>query len=297
MKICPNCQNEYDDIAGFCTECGIQLVEAQIITEEENDFGTSVKYCVNCGNQLAETADFCSRCGNSVKDNSIKSSSSIPININDYIDKVKANKTVIGFVSVLKSYLKNPVAELENISKAGDVVTTLIFTALLLISIIVYFLCFVGKLSDEYYGSFQKIAEMCVLSGVLIALFFVLVPAIVTFAVAKINHKQCAIKGMLSVSAVNTIYLVPLFVIAGLSAYISIELSLILFAVVIVIKAFLSISMLNNFAGNILESVKILFSSVGIAIALDAVAILICGSILSSALENIIYDLIYSFIW
>lgn len=296
MKMCPNCQKEYGDISAFCAVCGSQLTTVQAPVEEPQVVAPTVKYCIGCGNQLDINAAFCPACGtpvNSVNGAPVKSS----INVNDYINKIKTNKNVTGFVGTLKKYIKNPVAELENISKAGDVVTTLIFTALLLISIIVYFLCFVGKLSDEYYGSFQKIAEMCVLSGVLIALFFVLVPAIVTFAVAKINHKQCAIKGMLSVSAVNTIYLVPLFVIAGLSAYISIELSLILFAVVIVIKAFLSISMLNNFAGNILESVKILFSSVGIAIALDAVAILICGSILSSALENIIYDLIYSFIW
>lgn len=296
MKICHNCQKEYGDISAFCAVCGSQLTTVQAPVEEPQVVAPTVKYCIGCGNQLDINAAFCPACGtpvNSVNGAPVKSS----INVNDYINKIKTNKNVTGFVGTLKKYIKNPVAELENISKAGDVVTTLIFTALLLISIIVYFLCFVGKLSDEYYGSFQEIAEMCVLSGVLIALFFVLVPAIVTFAVAKINHKQCAIKGMLSVSAVNTIYLVPLFVIAGLSAYISIELSLILFAVVIVIKAFLSISMLNNFAGNILESVKILFSSVGIAIALDAVAILICGSILSSALENIIYDLIYSFIW
>lgn len=296
MKICHNCQKEYGDISAFCAVCGSQLTTVQAPVEEPQGVAPTVKYCIGCGNQLDINAAFCPACGtpvNSVNGAPVKSS----INVNDYINKIKTNKNVTGFVGTLKKYIKNPVAELENISKAGDVVTTLIFTALLLISIIVYFLCFVGKLSDEFYGSFQKIAEMCVLSGVLIALFFVLVPAIVTFAVAKINHKQCAIKGMLSVSAVNTIYLVPLFVIAGLSAYISIELSLILFAVVIVIKAFLSISMLNNFAGNILESVKILFSSVGIAIALDAVAILICGSILSSALENIIYDLIYSFIW
>lgn len=296
MKMCPNCQKEYGDISAFCAVCGSQLTTVQAPVEEPQVVAPTVKYCIGCGNQLDINAAFCPACGtpvNSVNGAPVKSS----INVNDYINKIKTNKNVTGFVGTLKKYIKNPVAELENISKAGDVVTTLIFTALLLISIIVYFLCFVGKLSDEFYGSFQKAAEMCVLSGVLIALFFVLVPAIVTFAVAKINHKQCAIKGMLSVSAVNTIYLVPLFVIAGLSAYISIELSLILFAVVIVIKAFLSISMLNNFAGNILESVKILFSSVGIAIALDAVAILICGSILSSALENIIYDLIYSFIW
>lgn len=296
MKICHNCQKEYGDISAFCAVCGSQLTTVQAPVEEPQVVAPTVKYCIGCGNQLDINAAFCPACGtpvNSVNGAPVKSS----INVNDYINKIKTNKNVNGFIGILKKYIKNPVAELENISKAGDVVTTLIFTALLLISIIVYFLCFVGKLSDEYYGSFQKAAEMCVLSGVLIALFFVLVPAIVTFAVAKINHKQCAIKGMLSVSAVNTIYLVPLFVIAGLSAYISIELSLILFAVVIVIKAFLSISMLNNFAGNILESVKILFSSVGIAIALDAVAILICGSILSSALENIIYDLIYSFIW
>lgn len=295
MKICPNCQKEYDDIASFCTECGVQLVELQFI-EEQKDVETFEKYCMNCGNQLTETAVFCPACGTPAKavNNGAVNTN---INVNDYINKIKTNKNVTGFVDMMKKYFANPASALNKAVTEGNVSTTIISSVALLISIIIFFLCFVGKINSEFYGGFEEMLGLGMIVAVFMAVFFVLVPAVTTFAAVKLNGKEYDFKGILLASSVNTLYLVPAFILSGLISFASLEAGIVLFVIAVIMKIFLSISMLNSFAGNILESVKTLWASIGIATILNAIAIAICGSILGDVLENIIYDLIYSFMW
>ena len=49
MKKCPNCNAVYPDEAVFCSNCGTQLMHANI--------------CPECGNELPENAKFCPKCG------------------------------------------------------------------------------------------------------------------------------------------------------------------------------------------------------------------------------------------
>lgn len=52
MKICPNCQLEYDEKYEFCHQCGSKL---QI--KEDRSF------CHHCGKKIVTDGDFCPYCG------------------------------------------------------------------------------------------------------------------------------------------------------------------------------------------------------------------------------------------
>lgn len=295
MKMCPNCQKEYGDISAFCAVCGSQLTTVQAPVEELQVVAPTVKYCIGCGNQLDINAAFCPACGtpvNSVNGAPVKSS----INVNDYINKIKTNKNVSGFIGILKKYIKNPAEALNEAVNEGNIATTAISSVALLISIIILFLCFCIKVNEEFYVG-QAIFNLCMIVAVFMALSFVIIPTVTTFAAVKLNGKEYNFKGVLSASAVSTLYLVPFFVVSGLISFVSLEVGFVLFAVTVIVKIFLSVSMLNVVAGNILESVKTLWASVGIATVFNSIVISICGSILGDLLEEIVYDLIFGSLW
>lgn len=292
MKICPNCKKEYGDTSAFCVVCGSQLASVQVPVEEPQIATPTVKYCSGCGNQLDVNAAFCPACGTPA--NSVNGKPSI--NVNDYINKIKTNKNVTGFVGTLKKYLKNPAEALNEAVNEGNIATTVISSVALLISIIIFFMCFYYRVNEEFYLG-QTMFNLCMVVAVFMALSFMLIPAITTFAAVKLNGKEHSFKGVLSASAVSTLYLVPLFVVSGLISFVSFEAGMVLFAVTVIAKIFLSISTLNIVAGNILNSVKTLWASVGIATVLNAIVISICGSILGDLLEEIIYDLIFGSLW
>lgn len=295
MKICPNCKKEYDDNFAFCVDCGIPLEDVKILIEEPQDETPTVKYCMRCGKQLNTNAAFCSACG--APANSTNSVSAKPvINVNDYINKIKTNKNVTGFIGTLKKYIKNPAEALNETANEGNIATTVISSVALLISIIIFFMCFYYRINEEFYLG-QTMFNLCMVVAVFMALAFVLIPALTTFAAVKLSGKDYNFKRTVSAAAVNTLYLVPFFIVSGLISFVSFEAGIVLFAVTVIVKVFLSISELNIVAGNILNSVKTLWASVGIATVLNAIVISICGSILADLLEEIIYDLIFGSLW
>lgn len=295
MKICPNCQKEYDNAFGFCVDCGMPLENANISIEETQEEMSAAKYCMHCGKQLNINAAFCSGCGTPA--NSTDRVSAKPaINVNDYINKIKTNKNVTGFIGTLKKYIKNPAEALNEVVNEGNIATTVISSVALLISIIIFFMCFYYRINEEFYLG-QTMFNLCMVVAVFMALSFVLIPATTTLAAVKLNGKEHSFKGVLSASAVSTLYLVPFFIASGLISFVSFEAGIVLFVVTVIAKIFLSISTLNIVAGNILNSVKTLWASLGIATILNAIVISICGSILGDLLEEIIYDLIFGSLW
>jgi len=75
MKICPNCQKEYDDSMAFCVECGSHLADFQPVVEEPKLTYAKTqlledepRFCLNCGNQLDDDSVFCTACGTKIVD-------------------------------------------------------------------------------------------------------------------------------------------------------------------------------------------------------------------------------------
>ena len=67
MKVCPNCNAEYEDEMSFCFRCGEKLhqkVEHIETVVEQDDIGQV--YCPYCGHKIDEDADFCSFCGGDI---------------------------------------------------------------------------------------------------------------------------------------------------------------------------------------------------------------------------------------
>lgn len=296
MKICPNCKKEYADTLGFCARCGSQLVDVQPIVEETTPVVPTTRFCMRCGNKINDSAAFCTACGTPV--NAASGPSVKPnINVNDYINKIKANKNVTGFVETLKKYIKNPAEALNDLVKDGDVVAIAVPVVALFVSLSVFFLCLLSQVFYFEYG-----LELGLSVSTVMTLAFVLIPALTTFVAAKMNGKDYDIKGILSAASMNVCYLVPIFVLAGLVSLIEfwdfgLVAGIIVFVVGVFVKIFLSVSMLNQIAGNILGSVQSFWIPTGIATVLNAIVIGICGSILGNIIENILEELFYSSLW
>ena len=80
MKICPNCQIEYEDKFAFCHQCGSKLQEIN----EQN-------FCPYCGNKVETEGDFCPFCGNSFNENNSVTMSA-PV-VDNYYNPVNNSKS------------------------------------------------------------------------------------------------------------------------------------------------------------------------------------------------------------
>lgn len=78
MKICSNCNLEYEDKFTFCRQCGSKLQE--II--EHN-------FCPYCGNRIEKEDAFCPYCGNSVKEEATNDINKTNENVGKDIQKIR----------------------------------------------------------------------------------------------------------------------------------------------------------------------------------------------------------------
>ena len=73
MKICSNCNLEYEDKFAFCHKCGSKL---QVKIDQS--------FCPYCGNSIETDGEFCPFCGNTLKDDETSDgkglNSSVPVN-------------------------------------------------------------------------------------------------------------------------------------------------------------------------------------------------------------------------
>lgn len=299
MKICPNCQKEYDNALAFCAGCGSQLVDAQPIVEEQQPVVTAIKFCMHCGNKMNSNSAFCAACGtpvNAVTVQSVNSTAVRPnINVNEYIDKIKSNEMVMGFVDTLKTYVFNPAEALKDVAKNGDVVAIAAPTVALLLSLLIFFVSVIAQALDDFEEGFGISIPVALIT----TLSFILIPSVTTFVATKMNGKEYDFKGILSVSSINMCYLVPIFVLAGVVSWIEfwdfgLAAGLIVFVIGIFVKVFLSISMLNQLADNILASVKTFWIPTAIATVINLIVVAICGSILAEIIEEVINEFLFS---
>ncbi len=298
MKFCPNCQKEYDDAFAFCADCGCQLADVQPVVEPQPVIPAS-RFCMRCGNKINDGAAFCAACGtpvNAVNMQSVNNTAVRPnINVNEYIDKIKSNEKVMGFVDTLKAYVFNPAKTLDDLSNNGDVVSIAASTGALFLSLLIFFVSVIAQALEDFGEGFG----ISIPVALVMTLSFVLIPSVTTFVAAKINGKEYGFKETLSASSMNMCYLVPVFLLAGVVSWIAfwdfgLAAGLIVFVVGIFVKVFLSISMLNQLAGNILESVKTFWIPTSIATVINLIVVAICGSILAEIIEDVIEEFLFS---
>mgnify|MGYP003294155583 CR=1 FL=1 len=299
MKICPNCQKEYDNALAFCAECGSQLVDVQLIVEEQQPVVPAIKFCMHCGNKMNSNSAFCAACGtpvNAVNVQSVNNTAVKPsINVNEYIDKIKNNETVMGFLDTLKTYVFNPAEALKAVAKNGDILAIAAPTVALFLSLLVFFVSVIAQALDD----FEEGLGISIPVALITTLSFILIPSVTTFVVTKMNGKEYDFKGILSASSINMCYLVPIFVLAGVVSWIEfwdfgLAAGLFVFVIGIFVKVFLSISMLNQLADNILKSVKTFWIPTAIATVINLIVVAICGSILAEIIEEVINEFLFS---
>lgn len=299
MKVCPNCQKEYDNTFAFCAECGSQLVDVQPNVEEQQPVVPAIKFCMHCGNKNNAGSAFCAACGtpvNAVNIQPVNNTAVKPnINVNEYIDIIKNNETVMGFVETLKIYVFNPAEALKDVAKNSDIVAIVAPTVALLLSLLIFFVSVTAQALDDFGEGFG----ISIPVALVMTLSFILIPSVTTFVAAKMNRKEYDFKGILSAASMNMCYLVPVFVLAGVVSWIAfwdfgLAASLIVFVVAIFVKVFLSISMLNQLAGNILESVITFWIPTAIATVINLIVVAICGSILAEIIEEVINEFLFS---
>lgn len=67
MKICLNCNREFDDEKQYCDVCGSEL--NQNVEEEKDDISQfaeeTVSFCVYCGGEVEKDGSYCKKCGRS----------------------------------------------------------------------------------------------------------------------------------------------------------------------------------------------------------------------------------------
>lgn len=299
MKICPNCQKEYDNAHGFCPECGSQLVDVQPIVEEQQPVVPAIKFCMHCGNKMNSNSAFCAACGtpvNAVNVQSVNNTVVKPsINVNEYIDKIKNNETVMGFVDTLKTYVFNPAEALKDVAKNGDILAIAAPTVALLLSLLVFFVSIIAQALDD----FEEGLGISIPVALITTISFILIPSVTTFVATKMNGKEYNFMGIVSAASMNMCYLVPIFILAGVTSWIEfwdfgLAAGLIVFVIGIFVKVFLSISMLNQLADNILMSVKKFWIPTAIATVINLIVVAICGSILADIIEEVISELLFS---
>lgn len=299
MKVCPNCQKEYDNTFAFCAECGSQLVDVQPNVEEQQPVAPSIKFCMHCGNKMNSNSAFCAACGtpvNAVNVQSVNNTAVKPsINVNEYIDKIKSNETVMGFVDSLKNYVFNPAEALKDVALNGDVVAIAAPTVALLLSLLVFFVSIIAQALDD----FEEGLGISIPVALITTISFILIPSVTTFVATKMNGKEYNFMGIVSAASMNMCYLVPIFILAGVTSWIEfwdfgLAAGLIVFVIGIFVKVFLSISMLNQLADNILKSVKNFWIPTAIATVINLIVVAICGSILAEIIEEVINEFLFS---
>ena len=65
MVKCTVCNNDVDDNAEFCPNCGTKVEQMATANEVENQTVASqnTKFCTNCGDQIDVNAVICPKCG------------------------------------------------------------------------------------------------------------------------------------------------------------------------------------------------------------------------------------------
>lgn len=152
MKICPDCQKEFNDKEKFCSDCGVELKIKPV-------------FCTKCGGKIEEGQEICPHCGAKIEK---KFSTELVGKAANKIGKVVSDKAgeILSEenISSIRSHARDAVDTIRDInSNSGqNVISKIKSTSLPIIAIITVAFLFIGYNIYGYYSSPEKQVEAIV---------------------------------------------------------------------------------------------------------------------------------------
>lgn len=301
MKICPTCNNSFDEDASFCPSCGERLTDVQ-------DDQPTVNYCKGCGNAISNGSAFCPVCGTKVDENLDYESRQPYQNLVNtgyapngsrpvYYPPVykQPNPKIESFKNNLKLIFTNPGQAIDNELDDSNIFTALISGGMLLVSFVIMFLCLASKADSEFYV--DELYGLGIIAAILCTVFFMLIPSATAFISLKLNNAPKNFVGALSANGLKTVYISAFLIISGFSVFISIKIFAFMLLLTGMMNTFLSVSYINRVSGNTLNSAKSLWSTYAVYAVLKIIATAIVYAVISSVIQNLIYGVVQNLFW
>ena len=250
MKYCPVCKQEYPDDSGFCGICGVKLepvapkAPEPVVLKKEPVAPQPVTVqptCQHCGNPLQANAAFCPVCGAPTGQWAPVGPSVAPKN-----DAFSQGANAFG--TALKDFFTNPAKAFEDFLKSTSQLPPIISTVITVVAFLIFALCLCGKFSMEFYAD-DNIFGSGFLFGCFGGVLALAVPMLVTFIASKLASKSVPFSAIASAHAVAMLPVAALLIIAGISAFISLQVAIFWILVAVIVKFVLSISVTNHMIG------------------------------------------------
>lgn len=295
MKYCPICKQEYPDDSGFCGVCGVKLepvapkAPEPVVLKKEPVAPQPVTVqstCQNCGNPLQPNAAFCPACGAPTGQGAPVTPTAAPKN-----DAFSQGAN--AFAAVLKDFFTNPAKAFEDLLKSMSQLPAIISAVITVVTFLIFALCLCGKFSTEFYAD-DNIYGSGFLFGCIGGVLAIAVPMTVTFIATKLAGKNVSFSTIASAHSVAMLPVAALLIVAGISAFISLQIVIFWILVAMVVKFVLSISVTNHIIGGIFVSPKTLWGTVGVTAVIKSIELAFLFTLAKGILENMLSSLLWS---
>lgn len=295
MKYCPVCKQEYPDDSGFCGICGVKLepvapkAPEPVVLKKEPVAPQPVTVqptCQHCGNPLQANAAFCPVCGAPTGQWAPVGPSVAPKN-----DAFSQGANAFG--TALKDFFTNPAKAFEDFLKSTSLLPAIISAVITVVAFLIFALCLCGKFSMEFYAD-DNIFGSGFLFGCFGGVLALAVPMLVTFIASKLASKSVPFSAIASAHAVAMLPVAALLIIAGISAFISLQVAIFWILVAVIVKFVLSISVTNHMIGGIFASPKTLWGTAGITVVIKCIELGLLFAFAKGVLEDMLYNLLWS---
>lgn len=212
MKICPNCNIEYNDDVSFCGHCGSPLVQ-----KIENPF------CPYCGKQLDNEYSFCPYCGKSITSIAeISTQQQIKVNkVYGVIKQSNQQQENNTYIPIPKKQINNSETHVQNKRLSGG---KLVLTIILILVGLVASLIPSSPIKIAcrgYYGHSPEGFTSSIMAAILVPLIIAIVCC---FLVEKLHERwgKYLFAAMLTVTSSNSfhyLFAMPGTVIALILSY------------------------------------------------------------------------------
>lgn len=294
MKYCPVCKQEYPDDSGFCGICGVKLepvapkAPEPVVLKKEPVAPQPVTVqptCQHCGNPLQPNTAFCPACGAPTGQGASVATSA---GQNDAFSK-GAN----AFAAVLKDFFTNPAKAFEDFLKSTSQLPAIVSTVITVVAFLIFALCLCGKFNMGIYAD-DNIYGSGFLFGAIGGVLAIAVPMLVTFIATKLANKTVPFSAIASAHAVAMLPVAALLIIAGISAFISLQVAIFWILVAVIVKFVLSISVTNHMIGGIFASPKTLWGTAGVTVVIKCIELALMFSFAKGMLEDMLTSLWWS---
>ena len=295
MKYCPVCKHEYPDDSGFCGICGVKLepvvqnAPEPVVLKKEPVAPQPVTVqptCQHCVNPLQSNTAFCPACG-------APTGQGTPVATPVGPKNDAFSKGANAFVAVLKDFFTNPAKAFEDFLKSTSQLPAIISAVITVVAFLIFALCLCGKFSMEFYAD-DNIFGSGFLFGCFGGVLALAVPMLVTFIASKLASKSVPFSAIASAHAVAMLPVAALLIIAGISAFISLQVAIFWILVAVIVKFVLSISVTNYMTGGIFASPKTLWGTAGITVVIKCIELGLLFAFAKGVLEDMLYNLLWS---